>query len=179
MSNTVKWSLDPSHSELQFKVKHLVISTVTGSFKNFNASLQSNGEDFSGASVSLQADIASIDTGNSQRDEHLRSADFFDAANFPTMTFEASSLRKIDAENYELSGNLSIRGVSKPVQLNAIYGGAMKDPWGNDRVGFEVSGKINRKDFGLTWSAVTETGGLVVSDEVKIIANVEFIKGKE
>jgi polyisoprenoid-binding protein YceI len=179
MSNIVKWSLDPSHSELQFKVKHLVISTVTGSFKNFDASLQSNGEDFSGASVSLQADIASIDTGNSQRDEHLRSADFFDASNFPTMTFEASSLRKIDTENYELSGNLSIRGVSKPVQLNAIYGGAMKDPWGNDRVGFEVSGKINRKDFGLTWSAVTETGGLVVSDEVKIIANVEFIKGKE
>lgn len=179
MSNIVKWSLDPSHSELQFKVKHLVISTVTGSFKKFDASLQSNGEDFSGAAVSLQADIASIDTGNSQRDEHLRSADFFDAANFPQMTFEANSLKKIDAENYELSGNLTIRGVSKPITLNATYGGAMKDPWGNDRVGFEVSGKLNRKDFGLTWSAVTETGGLVVSDDVKIIANVEFIKGKE
>lgn len=179
MSNLVKWSLDPAHSELQFKVKHLVISTVTGLFKNFDASLQSKGDDFDGASVSLEVDVASIDTRNSQRDEHLRSADFFNAENYPKMTFETENLKKIDEENYELSGNLTIRGVSKLITLKVVYGGAMKDPWGNDRVGFEVSGKLNRKDFGLSWSAVTETGGLVVDDEVKIIANVEFVKIKE
>lgn len=171
MANEVKWVLDPTHSELQFKVKHLVISTVTGSFKKFDAQVVTNGDDFSGARVNLQAEIASIETGNSQRDEHLRSADFFDASQHPSMQFESTELRKIDEENYELLGNLTIRGVTKPVKLSAVYGGTIKDPWGNTKAGFEVTGKINRKDFGLMWSAVTETGGLVVSDEVKIVAS--------
>jgi len=176
MSNTVKWALDTSHSELQFKVKHLVISTVTEAFKVFGGELSSTQDDFSGASVTFQADVSSVDTGNSQRDEHLRSADFFDASQFPSMNFEAGELKKIDEENYELSGNLSIRGISKPVKLNVSYGGTMTDPYGNVKAGFEVNGKINRKDFGLTWSAVTEAGGVVVSDEVRILANVQFVK---
>lgn len=176
MANEIKWVLDPTHSELQFKVKHLVISTVTGAFKKFDAHVVSNGDSFVGAKVHLQAEVASIETGNSQRDEHLRSADFFDASQYPTMLFESTEFRKVDEENYELHGNLTIRGVSKAVKLSVVYGGTIKDPWGNIKAGFEVSGKINRKDFGLMWSAVTETGGLVVSDEVKIIANVEFVK---
>lgn len=176
MTNEVKWVLDPTHSELQFKVKHLVISTVTGAFKKFDAHVIANGESFEGAKVNLQAEVASVETGNSQRDEHLRSADFFDAIQHPSMQFQSTELRKIDDENYELLGNLTIRGITKPVKLSASYGGTIKDPWGNIKAGFEVSGKINRKDFGLMWSAVTETGGLVVSDEVKIVANVEFVK---
>lgn len=176
MSNTVRWALDPSHSELQFKVKHLVISTVTGAFKVFNGELSSNSEDFSGASVTFRADVNSVDTSNSQRDEHLRSADFFDASQFPTMNFDGGVLKKISEEKYELSGTLTIRGTSKPIRLDVSYGGTTKDPWGNIRAGFEVNGKLNRKDFGLMWNAVTEAGGLVVGDEVKILANVEFIK---
>lgn len=176
MANTVKWALDPAHSELQFKVKHLVISTVTGSFNVFNGELSAGENDFDGGAVNFQADVNSINTGNSQRDEHLRSADFFDAANFPQMSFEGTELKKVDEENYTLSGNLTIRGTTKPVTLQVAFGGVTKDPWGNTKAGFEVTGKLNRKDFGLAWNALTEAGGVVVSEEVKIIANVQFAK---
>ncbi|MCU0437119.1 MAG: YceI family protein [Raineya sp.] len=176
MANTVKWALDPAHSELQFKVKHLVISTVTGSFNVFNGELSAGENGFDGGAVSFQADVNSINTGNSQRDEHLRSADFFDAANFPQMAFEGTELKKIDEENYTLSGSLTIRGTTKPVTLQVAFGGVTKDPWGNTKAGFEVTGKLNRKDFGLAWNALTEAGGVVVSEEVKIIANVQFAK---
>lgn len=176
MANSVKWALDPAHSELQFKVKHLVISTVTGSFNIFNGELQANENNFDGGIVSFQADINSINTGNGQRDEHLRSADFFDAANFPQMSFEGTELKKVDEENYSLAGNLTIRGTTKPVTLQVAFGGITKDPWGNTKAGFEVTGKLNRKDFGLAWNALTEAGGVVVSEEVKIIANVQFAK---
>ena len=176
MANTVKWALDPAHSELQFKVKHLVISTVTGSFNVFNGELSAGENGFDGGAVNFQADVNSINTGNSQRDEHLRSADFFDAANFPQMSFEGTELKKVDEENYTLSGNLTIRGTTKPVTLQVAFGGVTKDPWGNTKAGFEVTGKLNRKDFGLAWNALTEAGGVVVSEEVKIIANVQFAK---
>jgi polyisoprenoid-binding protein YceI len=176
MANSVKWALDPAHSELQFKVKHLVISTVTGSFNIFNGELQANENNFDGGTVSFQADVNSINTGNGQRDEHLRSADFFDAANFPQMSFEGTELKRVDEENYSLAGNLTIRGTTKPVTLQVAFGGITKDPWGNTKAGFEVTGKLNRKDFGLAWNALTEAGGVVVSEEVKIIANVQFAK---
>ncbi|KOY85022.1 hypothetical protein AD998_01660 [bacterium 336/3] len=176
MANTVKWALDPAHSELQFKVKHLVISTVTGSFNIFNGELHGGENSFDGGAVSFEADVNSINTGNSQRDEHLRSADFFDAANFSKMSFDGTEFKKVDEDNYTLAGNLTIRGTTKPVTLQVAFGGITKDPWGNTKAGFEVTGKLNRKDFGLAWSALTEAGGVVVSDEVKIIANIQFAK---
>ncbi|XZF14755.1 YceI family protein [Chitinophagaceae bacterium MMS25-I14] len=173
---TTNWALDASHSEIGFKVKHLMISTVTGHFEKFDASVQTEGEDFATAKVTFSADIDSINTKNEQRDEHLKSAEFFDAANFPQLTFESTGMQKVSDEKYKLNGNLTLHGTTHAVSLDAEFGGFMKDPWGNERAGFEVSGKINRKDFGLVWHAVTETGGIVVSDEVKLHAAVEFIK---
>ncbi|MFN4145451.1 MAG: YceI family protein [Runella sp.] len=171
-----QWAIDPTHSEVQFKVKHLVISTVTGSFKSFEGSMTTEGDTFEGAAISFSADIDSIDTNMPQRDEHLKSADFFDAANHPKLSFVSTSFTPKNEETYELVGELTIRGVTKTVILSAVYGGQMVDFYGNNKVGFEVSGKINRKDFGLNWSAVTEAGGVVVSDEVRLHFNIQLVK---
>ncbi|MCU0341188.1 MAG: YceI family protein [Spirosomaceae bacterium] len=178
METTTKtvWAIDPTHSEVQFKVKHLVISTVTGYFKQFEGSLESDGDNFDGASVRFSAEVDSIDTNMPQRDGHLKSADFFDAANYPQLTFVSTTFVKKDDENYTLTGDLTLRGVTLPVTLSAVYGGQMTDFYGNHKVGFEISGKLNRKDFGLNWSAVTEAGGVVVSDEVKLHINVQLAK---
>ena len=178
METSVKttWAIDPTHSEIQFKVKHLVISTVTGSFKSFEGSAESDGESFDGASIKFSAAINSIDTNMEQRDAHLKSADFFDAENFPTLSFESTSFTHKEDDEYVLKGNLTMRGVTKPVTLSATYGGQMVDFYGNTKVGYEISGKVNRKDFGLNWSAVTEAGGVVVSDEVKLHVNVQLVK---
>lgn len=173
---TTNWSLDPTHSELTFKVKHMMISNVTGSFKSFDATVTTDGDDFSTANIHFSADVDTISTNNEQRDGHLKSADFFDAAAHPKLTFEGTSLEKVNDEAYKLHGNLTMRGVTKPVTLDVEYGGVIKDPWGNTRAGFTVEGKINRKDYGLVWHAVTEAGGLVVSDDVRLHANVEFVK---
>jgi polyisoprenoid-binding protein YceI len=170
------WAIDPSHSEIQFKVKHLVISTVTGSFGSFDAKLESDNEDFEGAEIKFSADIDSITTGNDDRDAHLKSDDFFNAAEYPKLTFESKSFEKTGDGTYKLTGDLTIRGNTKTVELTADYGGTVVDPYGNTKAGFDVTGKINRKEFGLTWSAVTEAGSVVVSDEVKLILNVQFTK---
>lgn len=159
------------HSEVQFKVKHLVISTVTGSFKKFNATVTTDSDNFIGAKVNFEADINSIDTGVEGRDGHLKGDDFFNAESFPTLKFESTGF-----EGNKLTGNLTIRDITKPVTLDVEFGGKMTDFYGNEKAGFEVSGKINRKDFGLNWSATTEAGGIVVGDEVKLIANVQFQK---
>ncbi len=173
------WIIDPTHSEVQFKVKHLMISTVTGTFDKFEGSLESNNEtDFAGAKIKFSADIDSISTNQEQRDGHLKSADFFDAANYPQLSFESSDIKKIDEENYEIIGNLTIKDTSKEVRLKAEFGGIMDDFYGNTKAGFDIQGKINRQDFGLTWSAVTEAGGVVVSDEVKLSFNIQIIKQK-
>lgn len=172
-----KWTIDSTHSEITFKVKHLVISTVTGKFTSFDAALETSGDDFEGADISFEADINSIDTGNGDRDAHLKSDDFFNAAEHPKLTFKSSSFEKTGDGEYKLSGNLTIRGNTQPVVLDVEYGGTVTDPYGNVKAGFEVSGKINRKEFGLTWSAVTEAGSVVVSDEVKLNLNVQFVKG--
>lgn len=173
---TQKWALDTAHSEVQFKVKHLVISTVTGTFKVFGGSLESNGDDFEGAKIDFSVDIQSIETNNADRDAHLKSDDFFSAEKFPTMNFVSTSFKKISGSDYELTGDLTIRDVTKSVTLKAEFGGIIVDPWGQTKAGFEVEGKINRKEYGLVWSAVTESGGLVVSDDVKLHINVEFTK---
>lgn len=176
MSNTTKWVVDPMHSEVQFKVKHLVISTVTGDFGSFNASLHSNGLDFNGATAEFDAAIDSISTKNTDRDNHLKSPDFFDAANFPNLVYKATNFKSLGGDAYEVEGEMTLRGVTKSLTLKANYGGNMTDFYGNDKVGFEIEGKLNRQDFGLTWSAVTEAGGIVVSDEVRLILNLQFAK---
>ncbi len=170
-----KWIVDTTHSEVQFKVKHLVISTVTGTFNKFYAELEAEKDDFTDAKIAFSADIDSIDTNNAQRDAHLKSDDFFNAEKFPQMTFKSSSLEKSNGK-YALKGDLTIRDITKPVELEVEFGGVATDPYGQTKAGFEAVGKINRKEFGLMWSAITEAGGVVVSDEVKILLNVQFIK---
>ena len=170
------WIIDPAHSEVQFKVRHLVISTVTGSFKNFEGKLISDKEDFSDAKISFSASIDSIETNNAQRDGHLKSPDFFDAASYPKLSFESTSLSAKSESEYLLKGNLTLKGVTRPVELIADHGGIGKDLYGNTVAAFELSGKINRQDFGLTWSALTEAGGAVVSDEIKLHINIELKK---
>ena len=169
------WSIDPTHSEIQFKVKHLVISTVTGQFTQFNASIEAN-DDFSDATVKFEAAIDSISTNNADRDGHLKSADFFDAANYPTMKFESTKWTKVDAENVTIEGLLTLKDTTYPITLTAEFGGVATDPYGNVKAGFEITGKINRTNYGLTFNVVTEAGHLVLSEDIKLIANVQFAK---
>lgn len=169
MSTT--WKIDNAHSEVAFKVKHMMISTVTGHFDSFDASLQADGENFNNAAVSFSAKIDSINTKNSDRDAHLKSDDFFNAEQFPEMKFVSKSF---DGEN--LVGDLTIRDVTKEVALDVEMSGIAVDPYGQTKVGFEIKGEINRKDFNLTWSAVTEAGNIVVSDKVKLLVDAQFIK---
>jgi polyisoprenoid-binding protein YceI len=164
------------HSEIQFKVKHLVISTVTGSFKTFDGSATTEGDDWNTAKVNFSADIASIDTNMAQRDAHLKSAEFFDAETHPRLTFESTAMRRVSDDTYKLEGNLTIRGVSRPITFDVAYGGSATDFYGNTKAGFELTGKLSRKEFGLTWNGVTEAGAVVVGDEIKLIGNVQFAK---
>jgi polyisoprenoid-binding protein YceI len=172
-----KWAIDTTHSEVQFKVKHLVISTVTGSFKKFSGEVISESDDFSNAEVNFSIDVDSIDTNQADRDGHLKSEDFFAAAQYPTITFSKGVLKKSSGNNYKLLGNLTIRETTAVVELDVEFGGTTKDPWGNIKAGFELNGKINRKDFGLSWNALTEAGGMVVAEDVKLHMNVELVKG--
>jgi len=170
------WALDPTHSELQFKIKHLMISTVSGQFNEFKATVETNGDDFTKAKVHFVATVDSISTNNEQRDAHLKNGDFFDAEKYPVITFDSERMEKTSEDEYKLYGTLAMRGVSKKIILNTEFGGITKDPWGNTRTGFSVNGKINRQDFGMSFGAVSETGGLLLGDEVKINANVQFVK---
>ena len=171
------YKLDPTHSEVTFKVKHMMITNVTGNFTRFDAEMQSEKEDFSDASISFEADVNSITTNNEQRDGHLKSDDFFAADKFPKITFKSTELKKVNDDEYKLTGDITVRDVTKPVTFNVEYGGTQTDPWGNVKSGFTLSGKINRKEFGLSWSAATEAGGLVVGDDVKLQAEIQMVKG--
>jgi polyisoprenoid-binding protein YceI len=177
--STTKWALDNAHSEIQFKVRHLMVSWANGNFKKFNAEVRSSGEDFTTARVKFTADVESINTNNEQRDAHLKTGDFFDAANHPQIAFESESWEKIADDEFKLHGLLTMRGVTKKVALRVEFGGVMQDPWGNTRTGFTVSGKINRKDFGVSFGGVSETGNVLLGDDVTINANVEFVKVNE
>lgn len=172
----IKWGLDNAHSEIGFKVKHLMISSVKGSFSAFTADVATQGDDFATATIKLSIDTNGINTGNADRDAHLKSPDFFNAANFPSIDFISESLTRTGDDEYQLTGELTIKGVSKKVVLNAEFGGTMTDPWGNVKAGFSVTGSISRSDFGLTWNAALETGGVLVGDEVKISAEVQFAR---
>jgi polyisoprenoid-binding protein YceI len=175
VATKTKWAIDPTHTEVQFKVKHLVIATVTGAFKKFSGSVEAEGDAFDGAETEFSIDVNSIDTNQSDRDAHLKSEDFFAAASYPQITFKNGKLVQ-KGEAYDLVGDLTIRDFTKRVTLKAEYGGTVTDPWGNVKAGFEINGKISRTEFGLKWNAVTEAGGVVVGDEVKLHLNVELAR---
>lgn len=171
MENKTTWSIDPSHSDVMFKVRHMMISTVSGHFEDFNATVNADSDDFSGAEVEFSAKIDSINTKNADRDAHLKSDEFFNAESFPELKFKSKSY-----DGNKLVGDLTIRDVTKEVTFDTDFNGVATDPYGQTKAGFEISGKINRKDFNLTWSAVTEAGKIVVSDEVKLIVDAQFVK---
>ena len=170
------YKIDAAHSEITFKVKHLMITNVTGSFAKFDATMESDAADFSDAKISFEADADSISTNSEQRDGHLKSDDFFAADKFPKLRFVSKSFTKKSGDAYILTGDLTIRDNTKTVELAVEYGGTATDPYGQVKSGFEINGKINRKDFGLSWGALTEAGGVVLSDEVKLHLNVQMIK---
>ena len=181
MENTsatkTKWGIDLAHSEVTFKIKHLMITNVSGSFEEFGASIYTTGEDFMTAEIDFWLNPASIKTGDEKRDGHLKSADFFDVENHKQITFTGNTYEKVDNDgSYKLYGDLTIKGVTKQVKLDVEFGGVMKDPWGNEKAGFSINGKINRKDWGLNWNATLETGGVLVSDEVRISCEVQLVK---
>ena len=167
---STKWNLDPTHSEITFKVRHMMISNVKGNFNNSTATVETEDDTFKNATVKATLQTDSVDTNNADRDTHLKSAEFFNAEAHPEITFESDSL------NSGITGNLTINGVTKPVQLDVDFGGINVDPWGQTKAGFSFEGKISRKDFGLNWNAALETGGVMVSDEVKIAGELQFVK---
>jgi polyisoprenoid-binding protein YceI len=170
MSKTI-WKIDPAHSEVTFKVKHMMISTITGHFNEFDATLTTDGDSFENASLEAEIKVASIDTKNEERDKHLKSDDFFNAAAFPGITFNGNSI-----SGSKIKGTLRIRETAKEIPLEAEISGPAVDPYGQTKAGVEIRGEINRKEFGLNWSAVTEAGNVVVSDTVKLIIDAQFIK---
>lgn len=169
-----KWVSDASHSEVVFKVKHLMITNVKGEFRKFNAEI--GGEDFTKSPVRVTLDATSVFTNDEKRDGHLVSADFFDTEKFPEIVFESTAVKSKGGDDYEMTGNLTMKGITKEVTLDVEFGGINKDPWGNEKAGFSVSGKFNRKDWGLNWNAALETGGVLVGEEVKLNAEVQFVK---
>ena len=170
------YKIDATHSEIGFKIKHLVITTISGSFSKFDATMESSKPDFTDASITFEADVDSITTNNEQRDGHLKSDDFFNAESFPKINFKSTSIEKKGDNEYTLHGDLTIRDVTKNIALHVEHGGSVIDPWGQSKEGFELTGKISRKEFGLKWSALTEAGGAVVSDEVRLHLSVQMIK---
>jgi polyisoprenoid-binding protein YceI len=175
-SNKTKWVIDPAHSEIGFKVKHLMITNVKGMFKEYEGTVTTTGDDFSTAEISLKINTASIDTGVADRDGHLKSPDFFNVEKSAEMTFTSGKLAKTLDNEFTLTGDLTILGITKPVSLQVEFAGLMTDPWGNKKAGFVLNGKISRKDWGLNWNAALETGGWLVSDEVRLNMEVQLRK---
>src|SRR5437764_1135378 len=171
-----KWAFDPTHSELGFKIKHLMITNVSGSFKTFQVEVNTDGDDFTTAQIVATADMGSINTNNEQRDAHLRNADFFEAEKYPELLFRSTKVESVDGETFNLYGDLTMKGITKPVKLTVEHSGLTKDPWGGERTGFVITGKINRSDWGIAFNGVLETGGLMLGEEVKINSEVQLVK---
>lgn len=174
-----KWTIDPSHSEILFKAKHLVISSVSGKFNEFYGSVETEGDNFENAKTEFTAKTASIDTGTKDRDAHLRSDDFFNSEKYPDLKFKSTSITKIGDQEHKMKGDLTIRDITKPIELDVVLGGIVNDPYGNTKAGFSITGNVNRKEFGLRWNAVTEAGSVVVGDIIKLDLNVQVVKEKE
>lgn len=179
MEERTRWELDPSHSSVEFKIKHLMITNVKGKFRKYELDATTMGNDFTTADIEFRIDPNSIDTNNDDRDKHLRSADFFDVESHGEMLFKSTSVEKVTQDVYKLRGDLTIRGISKPIELDVEFGGTMTDPYGNHKAGFNIEGVINRKEWGLNWNAALEAGGWLVGDDVRINCEVQLIKKKE
>jgi polyisoprenoid-binding protein YceI len=179
MATKTKWVIDPAHSEISFKVKHLMMINVKGSFTEYNASIYTTGDDFLTAEVDFWMNPTSLKTNDEKRDEHLRSSDFFDVEHHKEITFQSDTVEKKEDDEYEIWGNLTIKGITKKIKLNAEYSGVQKDPWGNEVAGVSITGKINRKDWGLNWNAALESGGVLVADTVNINCELELKKEVE
>ncbi|MFN0031156.1 MAG: YceI family protein [Flavobacteriales bacterium] len=169
----MKWNLDPAHSELQFKARHMMITTVSGKIEKFETEVESDDEQFNNAHISASMEMNSITTGDAQRDGHLHSGDFFELEKFPLMKFKGTALG-----NGKLKGELTIKDITKPIELDVEFGGVGKDPWGNTKAGFSLSGKIKRSDWNLNWNAALEAGGVLVSDEIKIAGEIQLSKAQ-
>jgi polyisoprenoid-binding protein YceI len=170
------WKVDNLHSQVQFKIKHMVVTTVSGTFGKYDVTIEASKDDFSDAKATFEAEVGSISTGNEQRDNHLKSDDFFNAEKFPKIKFVSKGIKKSDNEHYKLEGELTLRETTKPITLDVVYGGTVVNPYGMTVAGFEISGKINRKEYGLKWHAATEAGHIVVSDDVRLEITLEMVK---
>ena len=177
-AETKTWSVDKMHSNINFSVTHLVISEVDGSFKVYDGKIVSTSDDFNNANVEFSVDVNSINTDNSSRDGHLKGDDFFNAATYPKMTFKSTSFTKVSGNKYTLTGDLTVRNVTKKATFNVVYGGTAKDGYGNTKAGFKATGSINRFDYGLKWNALTEAGGATVGADVDLSLKLEFALNK-
>lgn len=175
----VQWNIDPSHTLVEFAVRHMMIANVKGNFSGVSGTVVGDPEDLTSGKISVSVDLDTVETRDKQRDDHLRSADFFDVENFPKMTFESRSITRTGDGTYNIDGDLTIRGTTRPITLAAEFVGQGQDPWGNTRAGFDATAKLSRKDFGLTWNTALETGGVLVGDEVKITISAELVKQQE
>ena len=171
-----KWVLDPTHSELGFKIKHLMITNVSGNFKEVEAEVQTVGQDFTTAQIEAKIKTGSINTNNEQRDAHLRTSDFLEAEKYPEIVFKSTRVEKRDDELFYVFGDLTMKGITRPVKLNVEFTGVTKDPWGGERAGVIITGKINRSEWNVTFNAVLETGGVALSDEIKIHSEIQLVK---
>ncbi|MDX8573287.1 YceI family protein [Elizabethkingia sp. HX QKY] len=170
------WAIDPTHSEIGFKVKHMMFTNVSGKFEEIYVNLENEDDHFETSDITFSAEVNSVNTGNLDRDNHLRSTDFFDAEHYSKITFKSTAIKKINEGEFQILGDLTIKNVTQSIALDAEYSGLMKDPWGNTKMGLSINGKINRKDFGLTWNASLETGGVLVGEEIKLTAEIQLIK---
>ncbi|MCL1680156.1 YceI family protein [Elizabethkingia miricola] len=170
------WAIDPTHSEIGFKVKHMMFTNVSGKFEEIYVNLENEDDHFETSDITFSAEVNSVNTGNLDRDNHLRSTDFFDAEHYSKITFKSTAIKKINEGEFQILGDLTIKNVTQSIALDAEYSGLMKDPWGNTKIGLSINGKINRKDFGLTWNASLETGGVLVGEEIKLTAEIQLIK---
>lgn len=175
MTNT-KWIVDPTHSAIEFSVKHMMIAKVKGSFNTFEASILANPSDLTTAEIDFTVDVASIDTRNADRDNHLRSADFFDVEKNPTLTFKSTRIVKTDEDEYDVTGNVTLNGVTQEETFSISFEGQGKDPWGNEKAGFSGKGKVKRSDYGLTYNAALETGGVLIGDQITLTIEIEAAK---
>ncbi len=175
---TTTWKIDTSHTKIAFSVTHMMISETTGKFKLYEGNVSSNGNDFNDASIDFTIDAASVDTDDENRDKHLRSEDFFNTEKFPKMTFKSKSFKKGKGKDYKLTGDLTIRGVTKPITLDVVHNGTVKSPWGQEVAGFSLKGKLNRLEYGLKWNAILEAGGVTVGEEVRLACEIELVKQK-
>ncbi|QOR66015.1 YceI family protein [Cytobacillus suaedae] len=173
-----KWAVDPTHSSVEFSIKHMMFTNVRGAFNSFDASIVADPTDLTSADITFSVDLSSIDTRNADRDNHLRSADFFDVENKPSMTFTSTNISRKSDNEYDVTGDLSLNGVTKSQNFLVTFEGSGKDPWGNEKAGFSVEGTINRSDFGLTWNAALETGGVLVGDKVKVSLQIQAAKAE-